>query len=95
MGTKQEPPSRPHSRSPLFFVGKDSEGHWVVQDEDHLRGGIFVDRAEALRFAMFENGRRPQAVVMVPGILELDMNRLPHPASQPPVDINPARARRA
>jgi hypothetical protein len=24
---------------------------------------------------MFENGRRPQAVVMVPGVLELDLNR--------------------
>ena len=37
------------------------------------RGGLFVDRAEALRFAMFENGNRPQAVVMVAGVFELDM----------------------
>jgi hypothetical protein len=26
---------------------------------------------------MFENGNRPQAVIMVPGILELDMSRKP------------------
>jgi ABC transporter substrate binding protein len=36
------------------------------------RGGR--DRAEAVKFAMFENGNRPQAVIMVPGILELDMS---------------------
>jgi hypothetical protein len=28
-----------------------------------------------MRFAMFENGRRPQAVIMVPGVIELDMTR--------------------
>jgi len=68
---KQEPPP---SRSPLFFIGKDSRNHWVVQDQQHLCGGLFVDRAEALRFALFENGHRPQAVVMVPGIFELDLS---------------------
>jgi hypothetical protein len=47
----------------------------VVQDEKCTRGGLFIDRTQALRFAMFENGNRPQAVVMVPGILELDLDR--------------------
>jgi len=28
-----------------------------------------------MRFAMFENGRRPQAVIVVTGIIELDMSR--------------------
>jgi hypothetical protein len=68
---KQEPPS---SKSSLFFIGKDSRGNWVVQDQQHRCGGLFTDRAEALRFALFENGHRPQAVVMVPGIFELDMS---------------------
>jgi hypothetical protein len=45
-----------------------------------LRGGLFINRAEALRFAMFENGRQPQAVVMVPWILELNMSSKPVPA---------------
>jgi hypothetical protein len=31
-------------------------------------------RAEALRFALFENGHQPEAVVVVPGIFELDMS---------------------
>jgi hypothetical protein len=68
----------------LFLIGRDGAGHWVVRDPQGLRGGLFVDRAEALKFALFENGRRPQAVVMVPGILELDVNAEPLNA-RPPV----------
>jgi hypothetical protein len=61
------------SRIPRFLIGKDSRGRWVVQDERGLSGGLFVSRAEAVRYAMFESGRQPQAVIMVPGVLELDM----------------------
>ena len=70
---KNEPPLSPsHS---LFFIGRNSRGNWVVQDQAGARGGLFVDRGEALRFAMFENGNHPQAVVMVPGIFDLDLAR--------------------
>ena len=80
---KGEPPSLSCAKSsPLFLVGRDSHGHWVARDQGGLRGGLFVDRAEALRFAMFENGNRPQAVVMVPGVLELDMNANPRSAQR-------------
>ena len=73
-----ERPSPPPSLlSRHFRIGKDSRGRWVVQDQQGLRGGLFVDQAEALRFALFENGNRPQAVVMVAGILELDLSRKP------------------
>ncbi len=70
-----EPPSScPSSKPSLFMIGKDSEGHWVVQDERGRCGGLFVDRTQALRFAMFENGNKPQAVIMVPGVLELNLS---------------------
>ena len=69
-----EPPLRPLSRSSLFFIGTDSGGNWVVRDRAGLCGGLFVDRSEALRFAMLENGRRPQAVIMVPGILDFSID---------------------
>ena len=72
-----EPPSLSDSESSLFMVGKDSHGNWVAQDKDGLCGGLFVGRAEALKFAMFENGHRPQAVIMVPGVLELNMSANP------------------
>jgi hypothetical protein len=87
-----EPPSS--SRSSLFLIGQNSRGIWVVQDHRGVCGGLFVDRAEAIRFAMFENGNRPQAVVMVPGVFELDMSRKPRTAHQLPLDID-ARKRRA
>jgi len=73
---KAEPPSAPRANS-LFRVGKNRRGQWVVQDQTGLCGGLFVSRAEAVKFAMFENGHRPQAVIMVPGILELDMSGKP------------------
>ena len=71
-----EPPSvETCSKSSLFLIGKDSRGNWVVQEEQGNCGGLFVNRAEALKFAKFENGNHPQAVIMVPGIFELDMSR--------------------
>src|SRR5471030_696024 len=79
---KGEPPSSSSSNSSLFLVGKDSHSNWVVQDQSGRRGGLFVDRAKALKFAMFENGNRPQAVIMVPGVLELDVNGWPPPTGR-------------
>jgi hypothetical protein len=77
------PPSpRFSSRRSLFLIGKDSRGNWVVQDEHGLHGGLFVNRVDALKYALFENGHRPQAVVMVPGTLELDMSGGARPSSQ-------------
>ena len=77
--------------SRLFRIGKDSRGNWVVQDQLGLCGGLFVDRAEALRFALFENGNRPQAVIMVPDILELDLSGKPSAAVDRPRARSQAR----
>jgi hypothetical protein len=63
--------------SPLFLVGKDSHGNWVARDQSGLCGGLFVGRDEALKFARAENGNRPQAIVMVDDVLELDMSITP------------------
>jgi hypothetical protein len=63
--------------SPLFLVGKDSHGNWVARDQSGLCGGLFVGRDEALKFARAENGNRPQAVVVVDDVLELDMSVTP------------------
>jgi hypothetical protein len=59
----------------LFHIGKDIQGHWVVQDESGLCGGLFTDRAQAMRFALFENGNRSSAIVMVAGICKLEFTR--------------------
>jgi hypothetical protein len=75
MGEPKPPLLRSHSLQ--LHVGRNSRGYWVVRERRGRCGGLFVDRAEALRFAMFECGCRPQAVIMVPGVLELDLNAEP------------------
>ena len=66
-------PTAGQQASQLFLIGRDSRGRWVVQDQRGLRGGLFVSQAAARKFALFENGDRPELVVMVPGLLELDL----------------------
>jgi len=72
-----EPPPGRFSKLSLLLVGRDSRGNWVVQDPRGLRGGLFRGRAEALKFARLENGDKAQAVIVVPGVLELDMSPVP------------------
>lgn len=76
---QEEPPSTP---SNIYLVGQDSRGRWVVQDQRGLCGGLFVDRGNAIRFAMEETGKQPNAIRLVAGVLELDM-RDPVAASAP------------
>lgn len=83
MGQSEPPSSRVASLPRLFQVGRDSHGNWVVQDQEGLCGGLFVGRAQAMKFATFENGNCRQAVIMVPGILELDMSDKPRAYSHP------------
>ncbi len=75
-------------RPPVFMIGQDRRGNWVVQDQKGVRGGLFVDRAAALRFVRYENGARPQALVMVSYGHELELSRKPDaaPRRQPAVD---------
>jgi hypothetical protein len=84
-----EPPS--WCQPPVFMIGQDSCGHWVVQDLSGRRGGLFVDRAQAVRYVRFENGNRPHAFVAISGVFELDMNRNSGVATPQLIDANPAR----
>ena len=94
MDDKVEPPSTGRAKS-LFRVGKNSRGDWVVQDQSGLCGGMFVNRTEAVKFAMFENGNRPQAVIMVPGTLELDMSAQPREQNRSTAGLHAPLARAA
>src|SRR5262249_41525863 len=93
MDKKGEPPST--CRAKLFRIGRNSRGNWGVQDQSGLCGGVFVDRAQAGKFAMFENGNRPQAVIMVPGILELDMSAQPRDQNRSTASLHAPLARAA
>jgi hypothetical protein len=66
-------PAGSQQEAPLLLIGQNSRGNWVVRDQRGQRGGLFVNRAAALKFALFETGDRPKLVVMVPGALELDL----------------------
>jgi hypothetical protein len=64
------------------MIGQDSRGSWVVAEKNGTRGGLFVDRAQALRYIRSENGNRPQAFVTVAGVFELNISRPPSAAPQ-------------
>jgi hypothetical protein len=69
---QSEPPS--WLRPPLFMVGQDRRGNWVVQEQKGMCGGLFISREAALRYVRSENEYKPRAVVMVSGDFELEMN---------------------
>ena len=55
---------------PIFTVGQDSRGNWVVREKFGTRGGLFVDRAEALRYIRSESG----ASIMAAECFELEIS---------------------
>jgi hypothetical protein len=67
-----EPPSS-SSPSAIVFIGKNSRGNWVAQQQNGLYGGLFVNRAQAVKYALFENGNHPETIVELPREIELDM----------------------
>ena len=67
-----EPPSC-SAKSTIVFIGKNRRGNWVAQEQNGLYGGLFVTRAQAVKYALFENGQHPETIVEVSCELELDM----------------------
>ncbi|MGP0058696.1 MAG: hypothetical protein ACLPID_05360 [Beijerinckiaceae bacterium] len=45
-----------------FIVGRDGADHWVVVETHGLAGGLFTDKATALRFAREESRGRQDAI---------------------------------
>lgn len=68
-----EPPSC-NSASSITFIGKNSRGNWVAQEQHGLYGGLFVNRAQALKYALFENGHHPETIVELVREIELDID---------------------
>jgi hypothetical protein len=64
--------SRQTGRVPVeFLIGRDADGHWLAVETRGRAGGIFCDRAAALRYAQFETERRPSAVRVTARTLRL------------------------
>ena len=67
-----EPPSC-SCPSTIVFIGRNSRGQWVAQEQNGLFGGLFVSRAQAVKYALFENGHHPETIVELSRGIELDM----------------------
>ena len=81
-----EPPSC-SSASTIVFIGKNSRGNWVAQEQNGLYGGLFVNRTQAVRYALFENGHHPETIVELSRDIELNVGgKLSSPDS-----LRPAR----
>jgi hypothetical protein len=68
-----EPPSC-SSTSTLVFIGRNSRGNWVAQEQNGLYGGLFVNRAQAVKYALFENGHHPETIVELSREIEIDID---------------------
>jgi hypothetical protein len=71
-----EPPSC-SSPSAIVFIGRNRRGQWVAQEQNGLYGGLFVSRAQAVKYALFENGHHPESIVELAREIELDMGGAP------------------
>lgn len=64
-------PSRPTAS--IVFVGRNRHGNWIAREQNGIFGGLFVNRAQALKYALFENGHHLEAVVELSREIELDI----------------------
>ena len=77
-----EPPSC-SSASTIVFIGKNRRG--LVAQFRGLYGGLFVNRAQAIKYALFENGHHPETIIELSREIELDTgNKPPFPAAGTP-----------
>jgi hypothetical protein len=67
-----EPPPSCSSESSLVFIGRNKRGNWVAQQQNGLYGGLFINRAQAIKYALFENGRHRETIVELAREIELD-----------------------
>jgi hypothetical protein len=67
-----DPPSC-EAASNIVLIGRNSRGQWIAQEQNGLFGGLFVNRAQAVKYALFENGHHPETIVELSRESELDM----------------------
>nr|WP_156436173.1 hypothetical protein [Bradyrhizobium pachyrhizi] len=61
----------------IVLVGRDRAGNWVVREQRGAFGGLFISRAQAMRYALLKNGRHPESVIEVARTIELDIRTNP------------------
>jgi hypothetical protein len=67
-----EPPSCSGAAPTIVFIGQNDRGQWVAREQNGLYGGLFVNRAQAVKYALFENGHHPETIVELARKIELE-----------------------
>ena len=68
-----EPPSCGRGVHTVVFIGRNGRGNWVAREQNGLFGGLFVNRAQAFKYALFENGHQLETIIEVSCVIELDI----------------------
>jgi hypothetical protein len=76
--------------SNIVLIGQNSRGQWVAQEQNGLFGGLFVNRAQAVKYALSENGHHPETIVELSREIELDTDHKRFP-SDPALIANARR----
>jgi hypothetical protein len=71
-----EPPSGSRATSTVVFIGRNGRGNWIAREQNGLFGGLFINRAQAFKYAQLENGHHPETIVEVSRQIELIARRL-------------------
>jgi hypothetical protein len=71
-------PDRPDSAVlsdsiPLFYIGRNAEGYWIAREANGQRGGLFLLKGSAMRFARYQIAPRGGAMIFLSDPLELDV----------------------
>lgn len=56
---------------PSFIVGQDTSGRWIAVETHGLGGGLFRSREDAMHYALAETQKRPDAILIASGPVEL------------------------
>lgn len=67
--------------SATVFVGRNRRGNWIAREQNGIFGGLFVNRAQALKYALRENGYHPETIVELSHEIELDVSANPEIAA--------------
>lgn len=67
----------PSCRAPTVYVGRNRRGNWIACEQNGIFGGVFVDRAQALKYALRENGYHRAMIVELSYEIELDVSADP------------------
>lgn len=68
-----EPPTcRPAALT--VFVGRNRYGNWIACEQNGIFGGLFVNRAQAFKYALHKNGPFPVIITELSHEIELDIS---------------------